>query len=46
MDFKFSDEQLAIRAMTRDFVNNEIMPVARMYDEEETIPTPIFDKLR
>ena len=46
MDFKFSDEQLAIRAMTRDFVNNEIMPVARMYDEEETFPTPIFDKLR
>ena len=32
--------------MTRDFVNNEIMPVARMYDEEETFPTPIFDKLR
>ncbi|HHW38616.1 MAG TPA: acyl-CoA dehydrogenase [Bacillales bacterium] len=46
MDFKFSDEQLAIRAMTRDFVNNEIMPVSRMYDEEETFPTPIFDKLR
>ncbi len=46
MDFKFSDEQLAIRAMTRDFVNNEIMPVARMYDEEEAFPTPIFDKLR
>ncbi|KEF38918.1 acyl-CoA dehydrogenase [Schinkia azotoformans MEV2011] len=46
MDFKLSDEQLAIRAMTRDFVNNEIMPVARMYDEEETFPTPIFDKLR
>lgn len=46
MDFKLSDEQLAIRAMTRDFVNNEIMPAARMYDEEETFPTPIFDKLR
>ncbi|MEC1721594.1 acyl-CoA dehydrogenase family protein [Schinkia azotoformans] len=46
MDFKLSDEQLAIRAMTRDFVNNEIMPIARMYDEEETFPTPIFDKLR
>lgn len=46
LDFKFSDEQLAIRAMTRDFVNNEIIPVSRMYDEEESFPTPIFNKLR
>lgn len=46
LDFKFSDEQLAIRAMTRDFVNNEIIPVSRMYDEEESFPIPIFNKLR
>lgn len=46
MDFKFSEEQLAIRAMARDFVDNEIMPNSRKYDEEEIFPTPIIEKLR
>ncbi|ARK29892.1 acyl-CoA dehydrogenase family protein [Halalkalibacter krulwichiae] len=46
MDFKLNDEQLAIQAMTRDFVNNEIIPVAREFDEAETFPTQVMDKLR
>ena len=38
MDFLLDDEQLAIKEMARDFVNEEIIPVARLYDEEERFP--------
>lgn len=46
MDFNFSDEQLAIQSLARDFVNGEIIPQARKYDEEENFPIEIMDQLR
>ncbi|WP_227937416.1 acyl-CoA dehydrogenase family protein [Alkalihalobacillus deserti] len=46
MDFNLTEEQVAIKTMARDFVNNEILPVARKYDEEETFPIEIMEKLR
>lgn len=46
MDFNFSDEQLAIQSLARDFVNGEMIPQARKYDEEENFPIEIMDQLR
>ncbi|HJV44877.1 MAG TPA: acyl-CoA dehydrogenase family protein [Bacillota bacterium] len=46
MEFKFTEEQLAIRALAKDFSNEEILPHARRYDEEEQFPLEIMDKLR
>lgn len=46
MDFTLNEEQIAIKSMARDFVNNEIMPLAAKYDEEESFPVEIMDKLR
>ncbi|GAE24558.1 butyryl-CoA dehydrogenase [Halalkalibacter wakoensis JCM 9140] len=46
MDFTLNEEQQAIKAMARDFVNNEIMPVARKYDEEEAFPEEVMSSLR
>jgi len=34
----FSDEQVAIRDMTRDFVRKEIVPYAAEWDRTETVP--------
>lgn len=46
MNFSLNDDQLAIKTMTRDFVNEEIIPYAREYDEKEEFPFQIHDKLR
>ncbi|WP_413379916.1 acyl-CoA dehydrogenase family protein [Alkalihalobacillus sp. 1P02AB] len=46
MDFMLTVEQLAVKEMARDFVNHEIYPMARYYDEEEAYPNEIMDKLR
>ncbi len=46
MDFNLTDEQTEIVSMARDFVNKEIIPFARKYDEEETFPIEIMNKLR
>ena len=46
MVFTLSDEQSAIKTMARDFVNEEIVPVARLYDEEEQFPEELMQKLR
>jgi len=34
----FSDDQVAIRDMTRDFVRKEIVPYAPEWDRTETVP--------
>lgn len=44
--FPFTEEQNAIRALAKEFVDNEIIPVARKYDEEETFPTDVMEKLK
>lgn len=46
MQFKYTDEQLTIKQLARDFVNEEIMPKVREYDEEEKFPMEIMNKLR
>lgn len=46
MDFRLSDEQLAIKALAKEFTNEEIIPVARKYDEEESFPIEVMQKLR
>jgi len=37
-EFTLTEEQQMLRDMTRDFVNNEIKPIAAKIDEEEKIP--------
>ncbi|MDT8861338.1 acyl-CoA dehydrogenase family protein [Alkalihalobacillus sp. MEB130] len=46
MNFTLNDEQVAIKKMAREFVNKEIVPVARKYDEEEAFPVVVMEKLR
>ncbi|MBB6446267.1 acyl-CoA dehydrogenase family protein [Bacillus benzoevorans] len=46
MNFSLDEDQLAIKTMTRDFVNQEIIPQAREYDEKEEFPFEIHNKLR
>jgi alkylation response protein AidB-like acyl-CoA dehydrogenase len=46
MNFKLSDEQQAIKTLVRDFVNEEIVPNARKYDEEERFPVELMPKLK
>jgi alkylation response protein AidB-like acyl-CoA dehydrogenase len=46
MDFKLSDEQIAIKSLAKEFTNKEIVSIARKYDEEEKFPIVIMEKLR
>ena len=46
LDFLLNEDQLAIKTMARDFVNQEIIPLAREYDEKEEFPFEIHNKLR
>jgi alkylation response protein AidB-like acyl-CoA dehydrogenase len=44
-DFTLTEEQKMLREMTRDFVNNEIKPIASKIDEEEKIPAELIKKM-
>jgi alkylation response protein AidB-like acyl-CoA dehydrogenase len=44
-EFKFTEEQLMLREMVRDFADNELKPVAQKIDAEEKIPPEIIKKL-
>lgn len=44
-EFQFTDEQNMLREMARDFVNNEIKPIASKIDQEEKIPDELKKKL-
>src|SRR5512146_1088341 len=44
--FPFSEEQLMLRDMVRDFVTSEIKPIAAKIDQEERIPPELVQKLR
>lgn len=44
-DFTFTEEQNMLREMVRDFVNNELKPIAAKIDEEEEIPDHIIRKI-
>lgn len=45
MNFKFSDEELDIIAMARDFCEKEVGPIAAEIDEEERFPVETWHKL-
>ena len=41
-----TDEQQAITEMVRQFVDNEILPVAEEYDHEDKFPEPIVEQMK
>ena len=44
MDFKLTEEQIALQKKAREFAVNEVLPVARKYDESEEFPLPVIKK--
>lgn len=44
-EFKFTEEQNMLRDMVKDFVDNEIKPIATKIDEEEQIPKDLIKKM-
>lgn len=44
-EFSFTDDQKMLRDMTREFVQNEIRPIASQIDAEEKIPDELIKKL-
>jgi len=44
-EFGFTEEQLMLREMVRDFAANELKPIAQKIDENEKIPPEIIKKL-
>ena len=44
MDFKLTEEQLALQKKARNFAIREVLPVARKYDESEEFPLPVIKK--
>ncbi|MEA4900656.1 acyl-CoA dehydrogenase family protein [Desulfitobacterium sp.] len=45
MDFKYTDEQEAMRLVARKFAEREIAPVAGAYDEKDEFPWELIHKL-
>lgn len=45
MDFDFTEEQIMIRNLMKDFAKNEILPKARDDDRNERFPKDILDKM-
>jgi alkylation response protein AidB-like acyl-CoA dehydrogenase len=43
---QFTEEQMMLRDMVRDFVDREIRPIAHRIDEEERIPMELIHKMR
>ncbi len=44
-DTSLSDEQAAIRALARDFAEQEIRPVVMQFDESQEFPADLFGKM-
>ena len=44
MDFNLTEEQKVLQKKARDFAINEVLPVARKYDESEEFPLPVIKK--
>ncbi|MDI6804209.1 MAG: acyl-CoA dehydrogenase family protein [Bacteroidota bacterium] len=44
-EFNFTEEQLMLRDMVREFTNNEIKPIASKIDQEERIPPELIKKI-
>jgi alkylation response protein AidB-like acyl-CoA dehydrogenase len=41
-----TDEQKAITEMVRQFVDNEVLPIAEEYDHEDKFPEPVVEQMR
>jgi alkylation response protein AidB-like acyl-CoA dehydrogenase len=41
-----TDEQKAITEMVRQFVDNEVIPIAEEYDHEDKFPEPVVEQMR
>ena len=46
MDFKFNDDQREFKALLRQFVDNEIIPVAREWEQAGRYPTEIVEGMK
>ena len=44
MDFKLTEEQIALQKKAREFAIREVLPVARKYDESEEFPLAVIKK--
>jgi len=44
MDFALTEDQKALQQKARNFAINEVLPVARKYDESEEFPIPVIKK--
>ena len=44
MDFALTEEQKALQKKAREFAINEVLPVAKKYDESEEFPIPVIKK--
>jgi len=44
MDFALTEDQKALQQKARNFAINEVLPVARKYDESEEFPMPVIKK--
>ena len=44
MDFMLTEEQKTLQKKAREFAINEVLPVARKYDESEEFPLPVIKK--
>jgi len=44
-EFGFTEEQLMLREMVKDFTNNEIKPIAAKIDEDAKIPDELLKKI-
>ena len=45
MDFKYTDTQLEIAAMIRDFANKHIRPKLMEWDESQKFPVELFKQM-
>jgi acyl-CoA dehydrogenase len=44
LDFRLTDEQLALQLKAREFAIKEVLPVAWYYDERDELPLPVIRK--
>ncbi len=45
-ELTFTEEQIMLRDMVRDFAENELKPIAAKIDEDEAIPTETIEKIK
>ncbi len=46
MDFEFTELQLSVQRMMKDFVDREVIPIAMEYELADRYPTPVVEKMR